>query len=49
MQDRQSLSINRTKTSISKSLQLDAAMPVSKTSGLSSNKFVCTAAEDPKS
>ena len=40
MQDRESLSINRTDTSISRSTQLDFAMRASKISSLSSGEFV---------
>lgn len=47
MQDRESLSINRTDTSISRSLQLEAAVPPSKISGLSSGEFVGMVADDP--
>lgn len=47
MQDRQSLSINRTETSISKSMQLDYAIPVSKISALSSGEFVGMVSDDP--
>ncbi|SDE86062.1 Type IV secretory system Conjugative DNA transfer [Mucilaginibacter pineti] len=47
MQDRQSLSINSQDTSISKSKQLEAAVPASKISGLSSGEFVGTVADDP--
>jgi hypothetical protein len=47
MQDRQSLSINRTDTSISKSLQLEAAVPASKISTLSSGEFVGMVADEP--
>jgi len=47
MQDRQSLSINSQDTSISKSKQLEAAVPASKISGLSSGEFVGTIADDP--
>lgn len=47
MQDRQSLPINRTDTSISKSLQLEAAVPASKITGLSSGEFVGMATDDP--
>lgn len=47
MQDRQSLSINRTDTSISKSLQLEAAVPPSKIASLSSGEFVGMVADDP--
>jgi type IV secretory pathway TraG/TraD family ATPase VirD4 len=47
MQDRQSLSINRTDTSISKSKQLDFAVPASRISGLSSGEFVGMVADNP--
>ena len=47
MQDRQSLSINRTDTSISKSKQLEAAVPASKISALSSGEFVGMVADNP--
>lgn len=47
MQDRQSLSINSQDTSVSKSKQLEAAVPASKISGLSSGEFVGTVADDP--
>jgi hypothetical protein len=47
MQDRQSLSINRTDTSVSKSMQLDFAIPASKISGLSSGEFVGMVSDDP--
>lgn len=47
MQDRTSLSINRTDTSISKSKQLDNAIPASKIAGLSSGEFVGMVADDP--
>jgi hypothetical protein len=47
MQDRQSLSINSQDTSISKSKQLEAAVPPSKISALSSGQFVGTVADDP--
>jgi len=47
MQDRTSLSINRTDTSISKSKQLDSAIPPSKISSLSSGEFVGMVADDP--
>lgn len=47
MQDRTSLSINRTDTSISKSKQLDSAIPPSKISSLSSGQFVGMVADDP--
>jgi hypothetical protein len=48
MQDRQSLSINRNDTSISKSKQLEAAVPASKISALSSGEFVGTVADNPE-
>jgi hypothetical protein len=47
MQDRASLSINRNDTSISRSKQLDAAVPASKISALSSGEFVGMVADDP--
>lgn len=47
MQDRQSVSINRTDTSISHSKQLDAAIPASKIAALSSGEFVGMIADDP--
>ena len=47
MQDRQSVSINRTDTSISHSKQLDAAIPASKIAALSSGEFVGMVADDP--
>ena len=47
MQDRQSLSINRTDTSISKSKQLEAAVPASKIASLSSGEFVGMVADNP--
>jgi hypothetical protein len=47
MQDRQSLSINSQDTSVSKSKQLEAAVPPSKIAGLSSGEFVGTIADDP--
>jgi DNA-binding transcriptional regulator YbjK len=47
MQDRQSVSINRTDTSISHSKQLDAAIPASKISSLSSGEFVGLVADNP--
>lgn len=47
MQDRESLSINRTDTSISRSTQLDFAIPASKISSLSSGEFVGMVADDP--
>jgi hypothetical protein len=47
MQDRQSLSINRSDTSISKSKQLEAAVPPSRISSLSSGEFVGMVADNP--
>jgi uncharacterized membrane protein YgdD (TMEM256/DUF423 family) len=47
MQDRQSVSINRTDTSISHSKQLDSAIPASKISALSSGEFVGLVADNP--
>jgi multidrug transporter EmrE-like cation transporter len=46
-QVKESISINRTDTSISKSSQLDFAIPQSKISGLSSGEFVGMVADDP--
>jgi hypothetical protein len=47
MQDRESLSINRTDTSISRSKQLEAAVPPSRISALSSGEFVGMVADNP--
>ena len=47
MQDRTSMSINRTDTSISHSKQLDTAIPASKIAALSSGEFVGMVADDP--
>lgn len=47
MQDRESLSINRQDTSISRSKQLEAAVPPSKISSLSSGEFVGMMADTP--
>jgi hypothetical protein len=47
MQDRESLSINRSDTSISKSKQLEAAVPPSRISSLSSGEFVGMTADNP--
>src|SRR6201991_1659501 len=47
MQDRESLSINSQDTSISKSKQLEAAVPPSTISSLSSGEFVGMVADDP--
>lgn len=47
MQDRESLSINRTDTSLSLSKQLESAIPASRISALSSGEFVGMVADDP--
>ncbi len=47
MQDRESLSINSGDTSISRSKQLEAAVPASKIAALSSGEFVGMVADDP--
>ena len=47
MQDRESLSINRTDTSISRSKQLEAAVPPSRIASLSSGEFVGMVADNP--
>ena len=47
MQDRESVSINRTDTSISRSSQLDYAIPASRIASLSSGEFVGMVADDP--
>ncbi|MGV8094909.1 MAG: conjugal transfer protein MobC [Mangrovibacterium sp.] len=47
MQDRESYSINSSDTSISRSKQLEAAVPPSKISALSSGEFVGMVADDP--
>jgi TusA-related sulfurtransferase len=49
MQDRESLSINSSDTSISRSKQLESAVPASKISTLSSGEFVGIVADDPDS
>lgn len=46
-QDRESLSINASDTSISKSRQLEAAIPPAKIANLSSGEFVGAVADDP--
>jgi len=46
VQERESVSINRTDTSISRSTQLDAAIPPSKIASLSSGEFVGMVADD---
>ncbi|MFD2599035.1 conjugal transfer protein MobC [Sphingobacterium corticis] len=47
LQDRESLSINSTDTSITRSKQLDLAIPASKISTLSSGEFVGIVADNP--
>jgi hypothetical protein len=47
MQDRESISINRSDASISKSKQLDSAIPPSRIASLSSGEFVGMVADDP--
>jgi hypothetical protein len=47
VQERESVSINRTDTSVSRSTQLDAAVPPSKIASLSSGEFVGIVADDP--
>jgi len=47
MQDRESLSINSNDTSISKSNQLDSAIPASRISNLSSGEFVGAVSDTP--
>lgn len=47
VQERESVSINTTETSISRSTQLDSAIPPSKIAALSSGEFVGTVADDP--
>ena len=47
VQERQSVSINRTDTSVSRSTQLDSAIPPSKIASLSSGEFVGMVADDP--
>lgn len=46
-QVKESISINRTDTSVSKSTQLDFAVPQSRIAGLSSGEFVGMVADDP--
>lgn len=47
MQDRESVSVNRTDTSVSRSKQLDFAIPASRIAALSSGEFVGMVADDP--
>ena len=48
MQDRQSVSVNRSDTSVSHSKQLDSAIPASKIAALSSGEFVGLVADNPE-
>jgi len=48
LQDRQSIAINRNDTSITKSKQLEMAIPVNKISSLSSGEFVGMVADNPE-
>mgnify|MGYP002869825515 CR=1 FL=1 len=48
-QVKESISINRTDTSVSKSTQLEFAVPQSRIAGLSSGEFVGMVADDPSS
>ncbi|WP_288880183.1 conjugal transfer protein MobC [Pedobacter panaciterrae] len=47
MQERESLSINSSDTSVSRSVQLDTAIPASKIAALSSGEFVGMVADNP--
>jgi hypothetical protein len=47
VQERESISINTTETSVSRSTQLDSAIPPSKIAALSSGEFVGMVADDP--
>ena len=47
MQQRQSISVNRNDTSVSRSRQLDYAIPPSRIASLSSGEFVGIVADDP--
>ena len=48
MQERESLSINASDTSVSKSTQLESAIPASTISNLSSGEFVGAVADNPE-
>ncbi len=48
MQQRESVSINSSDTSVSRSTQLDAAIPASRIASLSSGEFVGMVADDPQ-
>ena len=47
VQERESVSINASDTSVSRSTQLDSAIPPSKIASLSSGEFVGTISDDP--
>ena len=47
VQERESISVNTSETSISRSTQLDSAIPPSKIAALSSGEFVGTVSDDP--
>jgi len=47
MQERESISINTNDTSVSRSMQLEAAIPPSRIANLSSGEFVGAVADDP--
>jgi hypothetical protein len=48
VQERESVSVNSSDTSVSKSTQLDYAIPASKIAGLSSGEFVGMVSDDPE-
>jgi hypothetical protein len=48
MQERESVSINASDTSVSRSMQLEAAIPPSRIANLSSGEFVGAVADDPQ-
>jgi type IV secretory pathway TraG/TraD family ATPase VirD4 len=48
MQERESVSINSNDTSVSRSMQLEAAIPPSRIANLSSGEFVGAVADDPE-
>jgi len=47
VQERESVSVNTSETSVSRSTQLDSAIPASKIAALSSGEFVGTVSDDP--
>lgn len=47
VQERESISVNMSDTSVSRSTQLDSAIPASKIASLSSGEFVGTVSDDP--